>query len=171
MKILDHRFKSAKADGADASQVQPSHWNDGHLFTGGARGDVLARDPTDAQYGAMWTGAIGTWTPSDASGAGLVFSNPLGKVCLMGHLVYIWASLVYPVTSNGATVNIGGLPYISAVGFTSGFYQTFGITHSFHLPADAANILVLHPTTFAQRTNAEMSGQTITFAGAYPTIV
>ena len=52
--VLKHRFTSAKSDGADATQVQPSHWNDGHAFTGGAAGDVLTRDPTDAAFGATW---------------------------------------------------------------------------------------------------------------------
>jgi hypothetical protein len=52
--VLKHRFPSAKADGADATQIQPSHWNDGHAFSGGNAGDVLTRDPTDASYGAQW---------------------------------------------------------------------------------------------------------------------
>lgn len=53
--LVKHRFLSAKADGPDATQVQPSHWNDGHLFSGGLAGDVLTRDPTDATYGAKWS--------------------------------------------------------------------------------------------------------------------
>ena len=52
--LVKHRFASAKSDGPDASQVQPSHWNDGHAFNGGATGDVLTRDTTDAAYGAKW---------------------------------------------------------------------------------------------------------------------
>jgi hypothetical protein len=52
--VLKHRFVSVKADGADATQVQPSNWNDGHAFSGGAAGDVLTRDPTDAAFGAIW---------------------------------------------------------------------------------------------------------------------
>jgi hypothetical protein len=62
--VLKHRFASAKADGADATQVQPSHWNDGHLFTGGNAGDVLTRDPSDATFGATWAAAnktVLTW--------------------------------------------------------------------------------------------------------------
>ena len=54
MNVVRHRFSSAKIDGPDPGQIQPSHWNDGHLFTGGAAGDVLARDPTDATFGATW---------------------------------------------------------------------------------------------------------------------
>jgi len=71
--VVKHRFVSAKTDGADASQVQPSHWNDGHLFTGGNAGDLLTRDPTDATFGAKWARAsrvtswTGTGTPSIAA--------------------------------------------------------------------------------------------------------
>ena len=60
--VLKHRFVSAKTDGADASQIQPSNWNDGHAFSGGAAGDVLTRDPTDAAFGAIWK-TLGVWTP------------------------------------------------------------------------------------------------------------
>jgi len=53
--LVKHRFQSAKTDGADATQIQPSNWNDGHVFSGGNAGDQLTRDPTDATYGAKWT--------------------------------------------------------------------------------------------------------------------
>jgi hypothetical protein len=53
--VLTHRFVSPKLDGADATQVQPSSWNDGHRFSGGAAGDLLTRDPADATWGAAWT--------------------------------------------------------------------------------------------------------------------
>ena len=52
--VLKHRFSSGKADGPDATQVQPSNWNDGHIFSGGNAGDMLTRDPTDASFGAKW---------------------------------------------------------------------------------------------------------------------
>lgn len=52
--VLTHRYVSPKLDGPDATQVQPSAWNDGHRFTGGATGDVLTRDAADATFGAKW---------------------------------------------------------------------------------------------------------------------
>lgn len=67
--IVKHRFASAKSDGVDLTQVQPSHWNDGHVFTGGVAGDVLTRDPTDASFGAKWGGAAGIWTETPFSAA------------------------------------------------------------------------------------------------------
>lgn len=50
---LKHVFHSGKADGADATQVQPSNWNDGHRFSGGASGDHLVRNVSDP-YGAAF---------------------------------------------------------------------------------------------------------------------
>lgn len=38
---LKHGFTSGKSDGADATQVQPSHWNAEHVFAGGATGSLL----------------------------------------------------------------------------------------------------------------------------------
>lgn len=52
--LVKHRFVSAKSDGPDVTQVQPTNWNDGHVFTGGNAGDVLTRDPIDAAFGARW---------------------------------------------------------------------------------------------------------------------
>lgn len=77
--ILKHRFASAKADGADATQVQPSHWNDGHAFSGGNAGDLLIRDPTDATYGAKWGIPVTPWTPIPYS-AGQFFADGAGTV-------------------------------------------------------------------------------------------
>jgi len=54
MNVLQHRFVSPKLDGSDLTQVQPSAWNDGHRLIGGAHGDLLARDTTDATFGGMW---------------------------------------------------------------------------------------------------------------------
>jgi hypothetical protein len=64
--ILKHRFVSAVTDSADPTLIQPSNWNDGHIFSGGSAGGMLIRDPTDATYGAKWlptsyaTASLGT---------------------------------------------------------------------------------------------------------------
>ena len=61
--LIKHRFVSPKADGADATQVRASNWNDGHLFIGGNAGDILTRDPTDATYGAKWAAPVAGLPP------------------------------------------------------------------------------------------------------------
>ena len=51
--LLKHRFVSAKGDGADPTQIQPSHWNDDHVLAGGSQGYLLQRDGADPN-GASW---------------------------------------------------------------------------------------------------------------------
>lgn len=72
--VLTHRFVSPKLDGPDLTQVQPSAWNDGHRFQGGAAGDVLTRDPSDATFGATWAAPTGwvAFTPQWWLGGTLV---------------------------------------------------------------------------------------------------
>lgn len=54
----------------------------------------------------------GSWTPTDASGAGLSFTLP--DTCWyvrQGRLVTAVARIVYPTTANTANATIGGLPF------------------------------------------------------------
>jgi len=53
----------------------------------------------------------GTWTPIDASGAGLTFASPSGKYTKIGRQVTAWAVLTYPSTADGTNSAIGGLPF------------------------------------------------------------
>lgn len=77
--VLAHRFVSAKADGTDPTMIQPSNWNDGHKFTGGAAGQFLMRDPTDATYGAIWSTSQDAWVNTTATGT-INNWNPTGYV-------------------------------------------------------------------------------------------
>jgi len=59
----------------------------------------------------------GTWTPIDASGASLSFSNTSGN-CLytkVGKVVTACFRVTYPSTANTSFAYIGGLPFTSAV--------------------------------------------------------
>ncbi len=56
--VLAHVFVSAKVASADATLVDSAKWNDGHVFTGGANGNLLFRDTTDATYGAAWSSGL-----------------------------------------------------------------------------------------------------------------
>lgn len=53
----------------------------------------------------------GTWTPTDASGAGLTLGAVSATYERIGRLVIARAHLVYPSTVNGTAAKIGGLPY------------------------------------------------------------
>lgn len=78
----------------------------------------------------------GTWTPTDASGAGLAFSTAEGYYTRIGRMVYAFFRVVYPSTATGNDATIGGLPFTTSssatinpgmltVGYTSaGLYIT-----------------------------------------------
>ena len=53
----------------------------------------------------------GTWTPTDASGAGLSFSNLDAYYTKIGRMVYAYCRITYPATANANTATIGGLPF------------------------------------------------------------
>jgi hypothetical protein len=52
----------------------------------------------------------GTWTPTDASGASIVFTITQGWYFRAGNFIIAGGRVEYPVTASGATSSIGGLP-------------------------------------------------------------
>lgn len=56
----------------------------------------------------------GTWTPTDASGAGLTFTTPAGAYEKIGRQFRASFSLTYPATASGASALIGGMPFTTA---------------------------------------------------------
>ena len=132
--VLKHRFVSPKLDGTDGTQVQPSAWNDGHKFIGGAQGDMLTRSTADANFGATWTtprgpvawvdrGATfmtaeagGSWTVSAGmiatnayvkDGATVTLSLNLNNTVIGGTPQY----LIVRVDDVGSAARIHGMPY------------------------------------------------------------
>lgn len=61
----------------------------------------------------------GTWTPIDASGASLTFTDVEGSYTKVGRLVTCFFSLTFPATASGSSARIGGLPFTVPAG-TSG---------------------------------------------------
>jgi hypothetical protein len=53
----------------------------------------------------------GTWTPTDASGAGLTFTVTYAKYVRAGKQVTVNMFITFPSTASGAQVTIGGLPF------------------------------------------------------------
>jgi len=94
--VTRHRFASGKTDGPDATQVQPSNWNDGHVYTGGAAGDVLTRDPTDATYGAKWTTPtpIGAWVAVPFNAGDFTAGDGASWIVTSGNVLQFDYSLV-----------------------------------------------------------------------------
>ena len=101
--VLKHAFVSPRLDGSDPTQIQPSHWNAGHKFAGGAHGDVLIRDTGDPAFGARW-GATGLANVVTTAATGTVDNLALG--------------LASPVTilrcTNAAALTITGFAFTTA---------------------------------------------------------
>jgi hypothetical protein len=57
----------------------------------------------------------GSWTPTDASGAGLALTVA-GRWNRIGNLIFARALIIYPVTASGAAAKIGGLPFVTQPG-------------------------------------------------------
>ena len=114
----------------------------------------------------------GTWTATDASGAGLTFTALSGSPMYtkIGRLVICQADIRYPTTSDGTNALIGGLPFTTtekAGGFTmymTGSEGALALRNS----ANTNNILVTLPTNQdSSVTNANLSGDQIQFTFIY----
>jgi hypothetical protein len=106
---------------------------------------------------------LGSWTPVDASGAGLTFANVSGLYTMMpGRLVWVAARFDYPATADGSNAFFGGLPFITRATNDASRQGTF----SFHSGATATQWLTVNGTRTGQFhdgagaavTNAQMSG-------------
>ena len=60
----------------------------------------------------------GTWTPTDASSAGLSLSVLAASYTKIGRLCYIYAYIQYPSTSSSLNQQTGGLPFAAKGGVT-----------------------------------------------------
>lgn len=58
----------------------------------------------------------GSWTPTDASGAGLSFSAATGGYTKIGRMVFAYGQVTYPSTADASNAKIGGLPFSSIAG-------------------------------------------------------
>ena len=109
-------------------------------------------------------GESGDWTPTDASGASLVFTNTSGNCgyVRLGAMVQASFRVTYPVTADGSGALIGGLPFVAQNTTVSVYGGVIALTDE----ATAASLLVtrnaqtfgIYTTAGAQVTNATMSG-------------
>lgn len=106
----------------------------------------------------------GTWTATDASGAGLTLTGTTQKYTKIGRLVTLSIdALGIPSNASGASIAIGGLPFtvssaVSLCGLTN--YTTNAVAlyaHASSTQMFAYNV----PSNFVRTTNANLSGVTI----------
>lgn len=113
----------------------------------------------------------GSWTPADASGAGLIFPAFEGKyVLLKGIWVIIYMSVTYPTTASALQAKISGLPF-AAVNRSIGNQASFGLFGVAQVGAyvlQNTSTLVFNAFSGAATPNSSMSTATIEFSFGYP---
>lgn len=130
----------------------------------------------DADFITFFTSILvskGTWTPADASGAGLSITVTDARYWKLGNLVIASAHIVYPVTANGSTNLVSGLPFPTNANLSSRqgnvSYENNGVP-LYVLPDQSASTLhFIIGSVGVNATNAELSGTTIVFQLIYQT--
>lgn len=108
----------------------------------------------------------GTWTPTDASGAGLTFTNPVGRYVKIGRFVFVAGSLQYPATASGAEAILGGLPFNStdfgggATTYCDGAFQLF-------IRSYGGAVMGMVKNNNSVASNAQLSGAFVAFTYSY----
>lgn len=119
---------------------------------------------------SLTTYATGTWTPADASGTIGAFTGVQGFYLKIGKLVYVTATLVYPVNADGSAAQIGGLPFTSSSNGTGASVQCFTSLNG-TLPYMKVNVsgttINLRTLAGANYQNTAFSGDQIDFSGFY----
>lgn len=112
----------------------------------------------------------GTWTPTDASGAGLSFVAVSGNYTRIGNTVFLFGYVRYPVTVTTNTARIGGLPFTanSADSVTQGAvtYSQVATIRSVGVAKSTA-ILDIYTLAGGVPTNADLSNTVLYFNSTY----
>lgn len=133
-------------------------------------GTVLKSGNTES---AAWVPPYlgGSWTPVDASGAGLALTVSQAKYFKLQDKVFVvQCDITWPTTANGSNASIGGMPAIPNNAYSGSVsYSTVG-TWSGGVTSSTTATFGLYDTAGVPRTNAAMSGKRIiasfTFATA-----
>jgi hypothetical protein len=112
----------------------------------------------------------GTWTPVDASGAGLTFTTAQSNYTKIGRVVIASAFVTYPSTANGSTAKIGGFPFTIASNTVYGCfvrYTDYSVSDILMLPLQQAttNLEIYDGTSL--KTNANVSTKRFDFVAVY----
>lgn len=112
----------------------------------------------------------GTWTPTDASGAGLSFTTTFtAEYIKLGQLVFVNAAFTYPATADGSNAKVGGLPFTSSAsqgGLTAGYSGSAGYREWLVIQS-STEVWPFVANTGGQYTNAGLSSATVRISGCY----
>lgn len=129
-------------------------------------------DTIIAQGGAPSFVAPAGWTPTDASGAGLVFAAASAEYAVIGNIVLASAEIVYPSTVSAVPAKIGGLPYtLPNQGYASApdlMLVSGAAAAAITAIKNSATAEITSLSTGSAVTNADLSGKTVNFQLAFP---
>ena len=107
----------------------------------------------------------GTWTPTDASGAGLTFSTAVGNYTKIGRVVTGSFRVTYPTTVSSAQIIIGGLPFTvnnTEANFCFvGCYSNGTTAISGETATNSTTMYFYVMGTFTASPNSNLSGKTV----------
>jgi hypothetical protein len=110
----------------------------------------------------------GTWVPTDASGAGLVFTVASCRYTKIGRAVTIQGKIIYPTTASTATAAFSGLPFAASDIIPLNLTYTGAANLAYVFGAGVGQI-DFYNTGGASATNVSLSGVSIWFSGTYMT--
>mgnify|MGYP003489347156 CR=1 FL=1 len=110
----------------------------------------------------------GTWTPVDSSGAGLIFSLATGHYTKIGNVVTFIATVVYPTTSDTASASFSKPPFAN---LTEGAtYIVSNAGSALQGLINSTGVVIYPAGSFANTTNAALSGRALYVSGTYLTL-
>jgi hypothetical protein len=138
--------------------------SDGYLRMASGSGGIQFNGDT-AAANALNDYEAGTWTPTDASGAGLTLSVAgTPRYVKIGRFVFFNVGLItYPSTANGSGASVGGLPFTvdSNNHGTLSFVATTANASAGLSVANTTEIFFYANGTTSRSTNANLSGAQI----------
>jgi hypothetical protein len=136
----------------------------------------VAYNAAAGAYRVLEVAAAGTWTPVDASGASLSFSNVVANYQVHGNMVhaYFYFYLSYPVNASGVAATIGGLPvtvpnvnYVNTAAFLDG--NGVNLNASIIRPQkNATTFQIIGQSGLGAAANSNLSNVTISGCVMYP---
>lgn len=137
-----------------STTTQPIPFAQGISFVGGTTFNVYVE---------------GNWTPTDGSGTGLVFTVIGARYTKIGRAVLIECNLQYPVTANGSTATIAGLPFTinSVTNGTAAIITGAGLVVFARLLHGTNSVGLIKAVDGSDVINSTLSGQVVQFSGFY----
>ena len=169
---------------SDPPQILPGYKFQGNSFLSGVNANELSVTNGKIQFPATQSsstnantlddyeeGLSDSWTPTDASGAGLSLTVDACKYIKVGRLVTVAGMITFPATADVTNAKVGGLPFTvmtdSSNAMGGHVIDSDDGSLAVLFEGNATTFVLLNPTTGAARTNANLSGNYFRFCLSY----